>query len=165
MVQLHQVVEFLERTTYMDYSRLEYLLSVEDWESVASEMRVAIQSISLECFEAMLRERHISRARWISIFLNTKLYCDCKKCDNMLRMILKHTWDDVGDDLRWALVSAILSIKSFDLGRNSNTECIPMAVEFVSEYINISRDDVARVFDNPGKISVELVIADCPGVQ
>lgn len=149
----------------MDYNELEYYLSVEDWESVASGMRNAAKAISLECFETMLRERRISRAKWISIFLNTKLYCECEKCDNMFRLLLKHTWEDVNDDLRWALMSAILAIKSFDLGSDSDTECIPRAVDFVSEYLKVPRNDVARVFDSPNKISAVLLTACCPCVQ
>jgi hypothetical protein len=149
----------------MNYEGLEYFLSVEDWESVAAEMKGALKRVSLECFSKMLEERRISRSKWVEMFLNTGLHKECNKFDKMLRMILKHTWEDLEDDLRWPLVPVILSINGFKIDGNGDSDCLLSVVEFVSEYINVSRNDVARVIDSPCKISVGFVIAECPGVQ
>jgi len=149
----------------MNYKSLEYFLSIEDWEGVAAGMRGVLKNVSLECFETMLEERRISRSKWVEIFLNTNLHKECAKFDKMLRMIFKQTWKDVKDDLRWPLISVILSINGFKLSNNGESDCLSRAVDFVAEYIKVSRDDVTKVIDNPCKMSVEFLIAEFPGVQ
>ncbi|EKE08223.1 MAG: hypothetical protein ACD_17C00279G0003 [uncultured bacterium] len=149
----------------MDYDRLEYSLLLEDWDSVADEMMAAEHIISLTCFEQMLQERRISRSSWLTIMLNTEIYKVSAKFDMMLRAILRYTWVDSDDDLRWHLVSAILSLNGFDFSNKTDGfDCISSIVEFVSKYIGVTGADVLKVVENPDRVSIKLLMASraCP---
>jgi len=150
----------------MHYDVLEYSLSVGDWETVAAEMRTLVESVSLECFEKMLQEGSVSRSKWVVIFLSTGLHRESFKCEMMLKAILKQTWSDVGDDLRWPLISTILSFNDIKLGdKDDYFECISMAADFISEYIGVPRSDVIKVLECTDRVSVDLVIAGCQNIQ
>lgn len=150
----------------MNFDSLEYSLLVDDWESVAAEMKNIVENISLECFEQMLKEGGISRSKWVVMFLNTKLHKECEKYDVMLKTILRYTWRDLGDDMRWPLISAILSINGFMFSSNCEDDgCIYRAADLVSKYIGVPREEVVRVINSPDRLSVDLMIADCSNSQ
>ena len=146
----------------MNYDRLEYSLSANDWESVAEEMKKIVDKISLECFEQMLKEGKISRSKWIVIFLNTGLCGESEKYELMFKSILRQTWNDVGEDLRWSLMSAILSFNDYNFVNSAgqfDPECLTRAVDFISQYLGVPKAEVVRVIESPDKLTSDLVIA------
>jgi len=150
----------------MKFDSLECSLLVDDWESVAAEMRNIVENISLECFEQMLREGGVSRSKWVVMFLNTNLHKECEKYDMMLKIILRYTWRDLSDGMRWSLISAILSINDFRFSINGEEyDCIYRAADLVSEYIGVPKEEVVRVINSPDRLSVDLVIASCSNPQ